>query len=99
VLDTRSYSSCRELTPASFGGLRCLSGRHTFESSHQILAASDGRYPGGAISYELLAEDALAFIRTLGLRKPLICGFADGACVALQMAIWEPELAAAYVFM
>src|SRR5256885_10710530 len=29
-------------------------------------------------SYELLAQDALAFIRTLGLRKPLICGFADG---------------------
>jgi len=56
-------------------------------------------HPGGAISYELLARDALAFIRTLGLQQPLICGFADGACVALQMAIWEPELAAAYVFM
>jgi esterase/lipase len=35
----------------------------------------------------------------LGLQKPLICGFADGACIALQMAIWEPDLAAAYVFM
>jgi len=50
-------------------------------------------HPGGAISYELLARDALAFIRTLGLQQPLICGFADGACVALQMAIWEPEIA------
>jgi pimeloyl-ACP methyl ester carboxylesterase len=56
-------------------------------------------HPGGAISYELLAQDALALIQTLGLEKPLICGLSDGACVALQMAIWAPELAAAYVLM
>jgi pimeloyl-ACP methyl ester carboxylesterase len=56
-------------------------------------------HSGGAISYELMAKDVLALIQTLGLEKPLICGIGDGACVALQMAIWSPELAAAYVFM
>jgi pimeloyl-ACP methyl ester carboxylesterase len=72
---------------------------------HFRTISPDGRglgrtdYPGGTISYELLAQDAIAFVRTLGLQKPLICGFADGACIALQMAIWEPDLAAAYVFM
>jgi pimeloyl-ACP methyl ester carboxylesterase len=55
--------------------------------------------PGGPISYEAMAEDALALIQTLGVDKPLICGLGDGACVALQIAIWRPELAAAYVLM
>jgi pimeloyl-ACP methyl ester carboxylesterase len=56
-------------------------------------------HPGGQLSYELLASDAIALIPALGLEKPLICGIADGACVALQMAIWAPELAAAYALM
>jgi 3-oxoadipate enol-lactonase len=56
-------------------------------------------HPGGQISYELLARDALAVIQALRLEKPFICGIADGACVALQMAIWQPELAAACVLM
>jgi pimeloyl-ACP methyl ester carboxylesterase len=56
-------------------------------------------HPGGPISYELWAEDVLAFIQALGVEKPLICGIGDGACVALQTAIWAPEVAAAYVFM
>jgi pimeloyl-ACP methyl ester carboxylesterase len=46
-----------------------------------------------------MAKDALALIQTLGIEKPLICGIGDGACIALQMAIWSPEVAAAYVFM
>ena len=45
-------------------------------------------HPGGPISYELLARDAIARIHALGLEKPLICGIGDGACVALQVAIW-----------
>jgi pimeloyl-ACP methyl ester carboxylesterase len=56
-------------------------------------------HPGGQISYELLAQDAIALIQALGLEQPFICGIGDGACVALQMAIWAPELAAAYVLM
>jgi len=56
-------------------------------------------HPGGSISYELLARDALALIEALKLDRPLICGFNDGACTALQMAIWAPECAAAFVFM
>jgi pimeloyl-ACP methyl ester carboxylesterase len=47
----------------------------------------------------VLAEDVLALIDALGLRKPLICGHSDGACVALQVAIWAPEVASAFVFM
>jgi pimeloyl-ACP methyl ester carboxylesterase len=55
--------------------------------------------PGGSLSYEVLAQDVLALIDTLGLRKPFICGHSDGACVALQIAIWAPEVAAAFVLM
>jgi len=43
-------------------------------------------HPGGHISYELLAEDTIALIQAIGLESPFICGIADGAFVALQMA-------------
>jgi pimeloyl-ACP methyl ester carboxylesterase len=55
--------------------------------------------PAGAISYELMAQDVIALVEALGLRKPMICGYSDGACVALQIAVSAPELAAAYILM
>jgi pimeloyl-ACP methyl ester carboxylesterase len=72
---------------------------------HFRVITSDSRglgrtdHPGGAVSYEMMAEDVLALSKTLGLEKPLICGIGDGACVALQIAVWAPESAAAYVFI
>ncbi|HLZ21810.1 MAG TPA: alpha/beta hydrolase [Ktedonobacterales bacterium] len=55
--------------------------------------------PDGAISYELMAQDCFALIQTLGLEKPLIVGFSDGSYTALQMAVWKPDLATAFVFV
>ena len=55
--------------------------------------------PGGPLTYEVMAQDALALIDALDLEKPIVCGWNDGACVALQMAVWAPERASAWVFM
>ena len=45
---------------------------------------------GGSISYAQLAEDAAAMIDALGLDRPLVCGFSDGATLATILAIRSP---------
>jgi pimeloyl-ACP methyl ester carboxylesterase len=54
--------------------------------------------PSGLFSYDLMADDMLAFIETLDLQKPVICGVSDGAYIALSMGERSADLAAAYVF-
>lgn len=44
------------------------------------------------ISYDLMAEDVIAFIKALGLEKPILYGFSDGGIVGLLIAIKEPDL-------
>lgn len=48
-------------------------------------------HPGGTVSYTLLADDVLGFIDTLGLDRPLLAGFSDGAAIATVLAIRQPE--------
>ena len=42
--------------------------------------------------YEEMASDITAFIRQLGLEKPWICGFSDGAILGLLTALENPGL-------
>lgn len=46
---------------------------------------------GGTVSYSLLADDVLALIAALGLDRPLLAGFSDGAAIATVVAIRESE--------
>ena len=43
--------------------------------------------PRGELSYRLMAEDAAAFIKALGLTKPLICGYSDGGQITLEIGM------------
>jgi pimeloyl-ACP methyl ester carboxylesterase len=45
---------------------------------------------GGPISYAQLADDAHGLIDALGLERPLICGFSDGAMIATILGIRSP---------
>ena len=45
-----------------------------------------------SISYDLLAEDIIAFIRKMNLHRPVIYGFSDGGITGLLIAIREPGL-------
>ena len=51
----------------------------------------------GSVSYDLLADDLLAFIRALGLDRPAVVGFSDGGIMAAVLAIKEPEALSALV--
>lgn len=44
------------------------------------------------ISYELMAQDVIAFIKKLEIEKPILYGFSDGGIVGLLIAIKEPDL-------
>ena len=53
-----------------------------------------GRTPDvdGPFSYELFAEDTIAFMDELGLRDAHVVGFSDGATVGLLVALQRPDL-------
>ena len=52
-----------------------------------------GRTPdaGGELHYEAMADDTLAFMNALGLARPRVVGFSDGAIVALLLALRRPD--------
>ena len=52
---------------------------------------------GGTVSYSLLADDVLALVDVLGLDRPALVGFSDGAAVATVLAIRHPAALGALV--
>ena len=44
------------------------------------------------ISYNLMAEDVIAFIEKLNIKKPVFYGFSDGGNVGLLIAVQKPDL-------
>ncbi len=48
-------------------------------------------HTAGTVSYALLADDVMALIDSLGLGRPLLAGFSDGAAIATVVAIRQPE--------
>lgn len=44
------------------------------------------------LSYDLITEDVIAFIKKKKIGKPVLYGFSDGGIVGLLLAIREPEL-------
>jgi pimeloyl-ACP methyl ester carboxylesterase len=51
----------------------------------------------GRVSMSLLADDVAAFIRTLGMERPAVGGFSNGAMVATIMGIRHPGIARALI--
>jgi pimeloyl-ACP methyl ester carboxylesterase len=54
--------------------------------------------PGGPISYELMAEDMIAFLETVVGGPAFLLGYSDGAIVALLTAMSRPDLVRQLVF-
>lgn len=44
------------------------------------------------ISYDLMCDDIVEFIKKLNIQKPILYGFSDGGIVGLLIAIKEPNL-------
>ena len=44
------------------------------------------------ISYNLMSDDIIQFIKELNIEKPILYGFSDGGIIGLLIAIKEPDL-------
>jgi pimeloyl-ACP methyl ester carboxylesterase len=53
----------------------------------------------GPISYDVMAEDTIAFIEGLNLGRPHLVGHSDGANVALLVALARPDLVSQLVLI
>lgn len=53
--------------------------------------------PAGILRYDTMADDVAAFCAALGVERPVVLGYSDGAQVALEIGIRHPGLAAALV--
>jgi pimeloyl-ACP methyl ester carboxylesterase len=54
-------------------------------------------HTGGPISFDLLADDVAVLIDALGLERPLIAGFSEGAITATILGIRHPDAVRAIV--
>jgi pimeloyl-ACP methyl ester carboxylesterase len=54
-------------------------------------------HSGGPISFDMLADDVAALIGALGLERPLIAGFSEGAITATILGIRQPDAVRAIV--
>lgn len=53
--------------------------------------------PEGKLSYNLMMHDIISLIEKLDLKTPLICGWSDGAQIALEFGMHHPYLVKAIV--
>ena len=44
------------------------------------------------ITYDLMCDDTIGFIKELNIEKPILYGFSDGGIIGLLIAMKEPEL-------
>ena len=65
---------------------------HKISKNPPILSESINYLLTEEISYNLMTEDMIEFIRNLKINKPIFYGFSDGGIVGLLIAIKEPKL-------
>jgi pimeloyl-ACP methyl ester carboxylesterase len=53
--------------------------------------------PAGQLSYALIADDVVALIAALGLRRPVVGGWSDGGQVTLELGARHPGAAGALI--
>ncbi|WP_420128049.1 alpha/beta fold hydrolase [Longimicrobium sp.] len=53
--------------------------------------------PAGTLAYGQMADDVAALAAALGLERPLVLGYSDGAQIALELGLRHPGLARAMV--
>ena len=66
------------------------------KSNYEVFAI-DSRCHGKSenpkeISYNLMCDDIIEFIKELNIEKPILYGFSDGGIIGLLVAIKEPDL-------
>jgi pimeloyl-ACP methyl ester carboxylesterase len=79
------------MTSKSFGPLIPTLAEHFQVIAPDLRGHGQTINPSEKFSYRLLADDIAAFIETLGLDRPLICGYSDGGQIALELGMHYPN--------
>jgi pimeloyl-ACP methyl ester carboxylesterase len=53
--------------------------------------------PSGTLTYPQMADDVVAFAAALGLEKPIVIGYSDGAQIGIEVGLRHPGFARALV--
>jgi pimeloyl-ACP methyl ester carboxylesterase len=84
-------------TPVSYSGRMEQLAEHFRVIAPDTRGCARTRHNGGTVTFDLLADDVLALIDALGLDRPLIAGFSDGAITATIVGIRHPDTVRAIV--
>ncbi len=113
-LDTRNVHTYYEVTGEGepvvllHGGM-CTA--ETFDSQVGALANSYGTYVperrghgrtpdvSGPITYDIMADDTIAFMETVGITSAHVVGWSDGAFIGLLIAMRRPDLVRKLVYI
>ena len=84
-------------TPVSYAAHMPRLGEHFHVIAPDTRGCGKTRHSEGTVTFDLLADDVLAMIDALGLDRPVIAGFSEGAITATIVAIRNPEAVRAVV--
>jgi len=82
---------------SSYAGYRGMFAEHFRVIAPDFRGSGKTVHSSGPVSYDLLADDVVALIDALGLKQPLICGYAEGGALASIVGIRKPEAVRAIV--
>jgi pimeloyl-ACP methyl ester carboxylesterase len=83
--------------PVAYGGYMDTLAEHFRVIAPDTRGCGRTVHPGGPVSFDLLADDVAAMIAALGLERPLIAGFSEGAITATILGIRHANTARAIV--
>jgi pimeloyl-ACP methyl ester carboxylesterase len=83
--------------PSSYVAYRATLAEHFLVIEPDFRGSGRSGHDGGPITYDLLADDVMAIIEELQLRRPFLYGYGDGGEVATIVGIRNPASVAAIV--
>lgn len=84
-------------TPVSYAAHMQRLGDHFHVIAPDTRGCARTRHSDGTVTFDLLADDVLALIDALGLDRPMLAGFSEGAITATILAIRNPDSVTAVV--
>jgi len=84
-------------SPAAYVDHLATLGKHFRVIAPDTRGSGATVHTGGAASFAVLADDVLALTDALGLERPLVAGFSEGAATATIVALRRPDAVRALV--
>jgi pimeloyl-ACP methyl ester carboxylesterase len=84
-------------SPVAYVDHMAALGKHFRVIAPDTRGSGATEHPGGPATFDVLADDVIALIEALGLERPLVAGFSEGAATATIVALRRPDVVRALV--